>query len=452
MFTQRVKLYAVSLDRSPATRAGQRSRAASVVAARGLRPASRKATRCVSSRKRRGFQLDALPFTVTPADAHAKFGRWANDEQGLGPLLSIGTTRIAAAYAPFWCFDLNMRFVAVTKTRAMASVIPEPFRSAFPNPPNGVIHLPGMAAYSGYSYRRSLIDPVHNTTLVFRRKDIKPFGNWMIEPLRYDQTTLDVFPDPWNASRERAFSVICDELLDMANDQYREQTKSDHATTSEIRVETQRLTARRVYMPTYIVEYTILGVTYQAFLSGCDDSIQVSGISHKTIFSAGSKGEQVLEGANSFLSSLPRRIVPTAATALQMFGLKPFVAVAQLALNIISRVAMRFPIIGLFSGAFLAWKKILRPYMDSHAASTEWERQRDHEAQMNEQFHEDSFWDDGSAKAYFTRNEARILASLSGEGERQHDQESNAWYEQWEQWAREQVRVINYIHSLLEHL
>ena len=45
--------------------------------------------------------------------------RWANDEQGLGPLLSIGTTRLTAAYAPFWYFDLNVRFVAAIRPQVL---------------------------------------------------------------------------------------------------------------------------------------------------------------------------------------------------------------------------------------------------------------------------------------------------------------------------------------------
>jgi len=264
-----------------------------------------------------------------------------------------------------------------------------------------------------------------------------PFGSWMLEPLKYDTQILDVYPDPWNATRERAFSVIYDELHEMANEQYHKQTQSDD-TTSEVGVETQRLSSRRIYMPTYIVEYTILGITYQAFLSGCDPSIQVSGVSHRTIFSAGSKGDQVLEGASSFLSSLPQRVVPTAAAALQFFGLRPFVALVQIGWSVVSRVAMKFHFIGLFSGVYVAWKKIFRPYMDNRTATAEWERQRDYEAQTSESFREDSFRDNGSAKAYFTRNQERIIASLSGEEGRHHEQESYEWYNQWEQWAREQ--------------
>ncbi|KAL9182768.1 hypothetical protein ACHAXT_004047 [Thalassiosira profunda] len=384
--------------------------------------------RCFAAR-RRGFQLDALPFAVAPADAQAKFDKWARDEQGLGPLLSLGSTKLSAAYTPFWYFDINVRFVDPRSPYSRGLATPEPFRSAFPNPPNGIIHIPGLAAYAGFSYRRSLVDPVHNTTPVFMRKDIVPFGQWMLEPLKYGKETLEIYPDPWNATREMAFSVVRDELHDMANEQ------SD---ASEVRVETERLSARRIYMPTYVVEYTVLGATYRAYISGCDPSVSVSGVDHTTAFSAGSKGGQVFEDASSFLSSLPQKVAPVAASTLQFFGLRPFIALAQLGMNIVARVAMKIPILGALGAAFVTWRKIARPYMDERTATAEWERQRDHEAQTADAFHEDAFRDSGSAKAYFNRNQRRILRVLSGEEGRREEPEGTEWYKQWEQWAREQ--------------
>lgn len=405
------------------------------------RPTTTGGTRRISSRrKNRGFQLDALPFAVTPSEARAKFETWARDEQGLGPLLSVGRVKLTAAYAPFWYFDLNVRFVAPTgglfSSPRQRAAVPEPFRSAFPDPPNGVIHLPGLAAYAGFSFRRSLIDPVHNTTPVFLRRDIVPFGSWMIEPLKCtDGRKIDVFPDPWNATRERAFSVVYGELHDMANDQAK-----TNETTTEVRVETERLSSRRIYMPTYVVEYTILGITYQAFLSGCDRSVRVSGVSHTTIFSAGSDGDRVLGEASSFLSGLSRA-VPTAANALQAFGWRPFVFLAQIGWGVLSRVVTKIPVIGLVGGFYVAWRKVVRPFMDTRTATAEWERQRDYEARTSEAFREDSFRDSGSAKAYFAKDRERILRSLSGEEGRQQEQESYEWYGQWEQWARDQVSV-----------
>ncbi len=143
--------------------------------------------RRLSSRKRDSFQLDALPFTVTPAQADAKFQRWANEEQGLTPFLSyVGSTKLTAAFCPFYYFDLNVRFIVAQpsssriRSRGVDLATPEPFKSAYPNAPNGVIHIPGLAAYAGFSYRRSMIDPVHNTTPVFLKKEIVPFGQWML--------------------------------------------------------------------------------------------------------------------------------------------------------------------------------------------------------------------------------------------------------------------------------
>ena len=297
------------------------------------------------------------------------------------------------------------------------------------------MHIPGLAAYAGFSYRRTLVDPVHNTTPVFFSSNIVPFGQWMLEPLQYNNEQLEIYPDPWNATRERAYSVIYDELHDMANETYQSQSQSND---TPIRVETERLSARRIYMPTYIVEYTILGISYKAAISGCDISMQVSGVSHNTFFSAGSQADKAFEGASSFLYTLPQRIAPAATGVLQLFGLRPFIAIAQLGYAILSRIALKLPIIGIFGGLFMTYRKLYRPYMEARSQSAEWERQREHEATTSESYHEDSFRDTGAAKAYFTRNQQRILKTLSGEEGRKQAEESNAWYHQWEEWAREQ--------------
>ena len=87
------------------------------------------------------------------------------------------------------------------------------------------------------------------------QKDIVPFGQWMLEPLKFNNEELEIYPDPWNATRERSYSVIYDELQTMANEQYQ-------STNTSIIVESERLSSRRIYLPTYIVEYKILGITY----------------------------------------------------------------------------------------------------------------------------------------------------------------------------------------------
>lgn len=284
-----------------------------------------------------------------------------------------------------------------------------------------------LASYSGFSFRRSLIDPVHNTTLVFKNDSIVPFGSWMLTPIEFHGSKLEVFPDPWNATRERAFSIIYNELCDMSND-INQSTKH--------KVEVERLSSRRIYMPTYVVEYTILGVTYRAFLSGCDSSIEVSGVSHKSMFNAGSRGDQVFQGATSFLS---RKAAPMAVTALQFFGLRPFIAIFQVIWGFISRIAMKFHVIGLVGGgAVMAWRKLIRPYLDDRAASAEWEQQREHDAQMDSfQYYE--FRDsEGKAEAFFTRNRQQILRHLRGQEGRQQETEGQEWYSQWESWAKQQ--------------
>ena len=245
--------------------------------------------------------------------------------------------------------------------------------------------------------------------------------------MKYHGKSLDIFPDPWNATRERAFSIIYDELHDMTN------TAKQY---TEAKVEVERLSSRRIYMPTYVIEYTILGVTYQAFVSGCDASIEVSGVSHRSLFNVGSRGDAVFQGAASFLS---HKAAPIAATALQFFGLRPFIAVGQIIWGLVSRIAMKFHIIGLLGGGVvMTWRKIVRPYLDDRAASKEWEQQRDNDSRMNS-FHYREFRDtSGYAQAYFVRNKQRILRYLRSQEGRQQQTEGQEWYTQWEAWAKQQ--------------
>ncbi len=137
------------------------------------------------------------------------------------------------------------------------------------------------------------------------------------------------------------------------------------------------------------------------------------------------------------LSKLPQGVASTAAGAFQIFGPRPFVAMAQAAFAIASRIAMRFHIVGIFGGIFIAWRKLFQPYLDATSADAEWERQRAYESQKSGTIREDSFRDTGYAKSYFVRNETIILRRLSDEEGRHHDQ-SYEWYKQWEAWAREQ--------------
>jgi len=100
---------------------------------------------------------------------------------------------------------------------------------------------------------------------------------------------------------------------------------------------------------------------------------------------------------------------------------------------------MKFHAITLFGGgAVIAWRKLIRPYLDDRAASAEWEQQRKHDAQMDSfQYYE--FRDsEGKAEAYFARNRQRILRHLRGQEGRQQEKEGQEWYSQWESWAKQQ--------------
>mmetsp|Transcript_37124 Transcript_37124/g.81396 ORF Transcript_37124/g.81396 Transcript_37124/m.81396 type:complete len:569 (-) Transcript_37124:98-1804(-) len=368
-----------------------------------------------NGRNSRGsFKLDAVSFKVSPDEALAEFNKWAIEDQGLRYLLNWKNVGVSAAFAPVWSFDINIRFVTRTATgQKRYDLKPEPF-AVYRN--TDTVYIPGLSAYSGYTYRRSLINPVHNTTLVFMGDKTVPFGSWMLRDMKTRSgMTLPIYPDPWTATKSRAFAVIVEELEALAEEDI-----------GECEVETEMVSARRVYMPTYVIDYKILGGEYRAFLSGCDAGSGVSGVSHRAMpFST----SDAMDASNSFLShvgQVARRIGPG-----------PLAFFLNFFINIAARTVTRIPIISALGAGFVFFRKIAKPWYDNRIAGAEWERQREHEAYMEDYDDPvDDFSDRGGARSYFQKHRTAILRYLSGE--HAHEEGTYNWYQQWEEWAKQQ--------------
>jgi hypothetical protein len=322
----------------------------------------------------------ALPFSVSPDKAISKFYDWAYKEQGLNYILSTSSVKIGAAYCPFWAFDINTRFVVIRSSdgRRILGWKPKVFDDAFQN--QTVIHTPGLAAYAGYSYRRSLLNPLHNISLVFLADDLVPFGQWMLKDMRLSNgAILEVYPDPWNTTRGRALAVVKEELEKLATE-----------STDEVEVQTETLASKRVYMPTYYVDYKVLGIEYRCFVSGCDLGAGVSGDSHK-VFDTSS-----YENSRSFLS----QAFTTVRTGVRVIGPRGILVAVNLLGSILGRLLLRLPLIGAVVGTFVGFRKVLMPYFSGRRASAEWERQREHESLMDDKLfdHKNDFVDSGAAK------------------------------------------------------
>ena len=106
-------------------------------------------SRQFSSRSgRKGFQLDALPFSISPEEALERFRTWSVDDQGLNWLMNWNSIRIGAAYVPVWSFDLNIRFV-VTDSNGTKRYDWKPpvFQNSYGSQP--VVFLSGLGSYAG---------------------------------------------------------------------------------------------------------------------------------------------------------------------------------------------------------------------------------------------------------------------------------------------------------------
>lgn len=379
----------------------------------------RHQARNFSSRSGSTFKLDALAFSVSPERALAKFEKWARDEQGLSYLISWSSLRIEASYVPVWSFGVNLRF----KVDDSVQWTPSMFAQAYPN--QTTIYVRGLSVYSGHSYRRTLINPLHNTTLVFLDDQLQPFGNWMLrEMMLSNGEVLQVYPDPWNATKAQAQDVLRQELTSIAQNE-----------NQKAKLQMQVVSAKRVYLPTYVVEYKILGMEYQAFLSGCDEGAMVSGVNHQVWGNTGSlnvpSSESIFQGASSAAQLGtrifgPRGVASIIVIALQFFG------------NLAARVLLRLPVFAIFGSLFVGLRKVIYPWMDHRYASAEWERQREREASGGEYAPLTDDFDDfrGAARRYFEQNKSQILRKLSGQNE--HQRGDFDWYKEWEEWARRQ--------------
>jgi hypothetical protein len=205
-----------------------------------------------------------LAFTISPDQAMDKFLKWAQIEQGLNTYIMNPTrVQVTAAYCPVWSFDLNLRFIVTNTTtkRKRLDWKPEIFQSVYGT--QSIVHLPGLSAYAGYNYRRTLIDPLHNTTLVFMYDNVVPFGAWMLRDMKMmsNNRTIPIVPDPWNAPPGRALSVVKDGLGSLTTGLAEDEIVQVHA---------EVITSRRVYMPTYVIQYYILGMEYVVKSVGLD--------------------------------------------------------------------------------------------------------------------------------------------------------------------------------------
>lgn len=380
------------------------------------------------------FDLRALPFSISPEEALQSFLKWADDDQGLGYFLDRSSIRIGAAFVPVWTFDLNLRFRASTKKNAYAWK-PSIFEGYGTS--SSVLYLPGgLSAYAGYSYRRSLVNPVHSTTLIFMGDQTQPFGSWMLKDmvLKDNGNPVKVVPDAWNATQGRAFSVVKEELQGIVDDDW----GSDEEEPPPM-VQTQVVASRRVMMPTYVIDYKIFGLEYRAFVSGCDTSAPVGGVSHQ-IFSTTNNNSSTEGLSPEFYRSSRNLLVQLSSGASYLLRtvnlpvlLTIFRPLFSLLWFLLIRIGTATPVLGVFGGLFAGFRKVLQPWMDNRKASAEWERQRRHEADNSdhEQYTMNEFDDiSGKARAHFLRNKEAILRSLSGDAT--HKEGTFGWYSEWQ--------------------
>lgn len=401
---------------------------------------TRRRTFATNGNKQGLDDIYALPFSVSPQEALEKFETWSDKDQGLSYMKS-SQVRISAAYCPVWSFDLNLRFLVTNTKNGRKRLDWKPSLLKVYGT-QSIVHLPGIAAYAGYNYRRSLVNAVHNTSLIFLREQLVPFGPWMLRSMPSpssdinDGHPIQIDPDPWNATRRRALAVVREEWQALASHDY-QQNHQDKG-SDVVTVQTQVVRAKRVYMPTYVLEYSILGATYQAFVSGADQGAAVSGVSHQLWENTSRATQQQQKFAQTSLGAL-QRVWVTIQNAANVLGPRSIgvmlVSILQIGVSVLGRLLLRIPILAAAAGVWIGIRKVLWPYWTNRAAAAEWEQERQFDATFAEKIRGDDFDDTtGAAERFFQRNRTAILRALAGEHE--HGKGDFDWYDDWIEWAR----------------
>lgn len=101
---------------------------------------------------------------------------------------------------------------------------------------------------------------------------------------------------------------------------------------------------------------------YEAFVSGCDEGAQVSGISHK-IFDMDTSN---VSKASTHASSLLSTGITYIQHGLRIFGGRQIGTIIVVSIqffgSLAARLLMRLPLIGVLGGAFVGFRKIIRPW------------------------------------------------------------------------------------------
>ena len=120
-----------------------------------------------------------------------------------------------------------------------------------------------------------------------------PFEKYMLRDMKLQSTgqRIEVNPDPWNASRAQAFATLVEDLENISADE-----------EGKVQVQTEIVASRRVYLPLYLIDYSVLGLEYRAFTSGCDAAAGVSGVDHR-VFGSFQPNQEMNQASQSFLSN-----------------------------------------------------------------------------------------------------------------------------------------------------
>lgn len=250
-------------------------------------------------------KIHAIPFSLTPQHAIKRFDEWRTRN---GVWMFYNFKSIGATLLPYWTFDFVLKFDNNSSSKYLL------FQEAYDrndnqkylnrkniNASSSYYFLPGISSYAGYDHKiyAPCLDIVHGTSLFFDKsaksesEELRGEGilqellPWMLEDLpTEDSNGLPVFPDAWNMTRGMALDLALKNLMSSSfftteNQEWQDDKIDNTEKPSSLTFATAKaVTSKRVYLPTFVIYYDLLGIEFKAFVSGWDIDAGVSGIVH----------------------------------------------------------------------------------------------------------------------------------------------------------------------------
>ena len=201
-----------------------------------------------SSNNSSNTNLKGLPFSTPPSIVITAYEEFKKDN-GINYFVNDKNTILLASFTPFHVFDFNS-----LTSRGVATA------------------HESVPIYAGYNYRRRIANLIHENSLPTSVQDanLPDFNpSWLRKIILPDDSRITIDTDPWSSHKSTCWRLARQDACKLLGVKNYED------------VQFELVEATRVYLPSYIFEYSLLNQNFRVCFSGCGEPYPISASDHK---------------------------------------------------------------------------------------------------------------------------------------------------------------------------